>query len=195
MKVLVVDCSISVHERSRTKLLTETFLEKLREIHPDWLLETVNLQKQKIFSLEAEDLQKREGLLQEGNWENPFFDLARQFAAADRIVVAAPCWEMSFPSKLRVYIEHISIPGITFRYTDHGSEGHCRAEKLLFLTSAGGPAVCAEPGKSYLEIMTNFYGIPEFAYVIADMQDVQEVDHETILEKALQKTKNLAENF
>ena len=195
MKVLFVDCSISVQEKSRTKLLAETFFETLREIHPDWCLETVKLHKRKLFALEAEDLRKREQLLQEEKWQDSFFDLARQFAEADRIVVAAPCWEMTFPAKLRVYIEHISIPGIAFRYTAHGSVGQCRAEKLLFLTAAGGPAEGAACGKSYMEAMTKFYGIPEFSYLIADMQDVQEVDHEIILKGALEKVRKLAEDF
>lgn len=195
MKVLFVDCSISVHDPSRTELLAETFFETLREIHPEWDVETVKLHKKKLYALEAEDLKKRERLLQEEKWQDSFFDLARQFAGADRIVVAAPCWEMTFPAKLRVYIEHISVPGIAFRYTANGSVGQCRAEKLLFLTSAGGPAVGAQCGRSYLEMMTKFYGIPEFAYLIADMQDVREVDHEAILKEALQKVRNLAESF
>ena len=195
MKVLFIDCCISVHDNSRTGLLAESFLKKIQEVHPNWDLETVKLHEQKLLPLEAEDLRKREQLLKNQKWDDSFFDLAQQFASADRIVVAAPCWEMSFPSKLRVYIEHISIPGIAFRYTEHGSIGQCKAEKLLFLTSSGGPAAGAECGRSYLETMTKFYGIPEFAYLIADMQDVQEVDHETIFKEAIQKAGKLAESF
>lgn len=195
MKVLFVDCCISLRDKPRTELMADTFLEKLRSIHPDWELETVKLQKKKLFALEEEDLLKREHLLQNRKFEDPFFDLSHQFALADRILIAAPCWEMTFPSKLRVYIEHISVSGVTFRYTPQGSVGQCKAKKLLFLTSAGGPAVGAEEGRSYMEAMTRFWGIREFEYVIAEMQDVQEVNREEFLHLALRKLELLAETF
>ena len=59
------------------------------------------------------------------------FELARQFAAADQIVIAAPYWDLSFPAALKQYFEQINVLGITFAYTPEGvPKGLCRARKL-----------------------------------------------------------------
>ncbi len=57
------------------------------------------------------------------------YDLARQFRAADRVVVAAPFWDLSYPAALRTYIEYISANGLTYHYEADGCHGDCRAEQ------------------------------------------------------------------
>lgn len=52
--------------------------------------------------------------------------LAEQFAQADEIVVAAPYWDLSFPSILKVYLERVCVTGITFHYVENREEGLCR---------------------------------------------------------------------
>ena len=48
------------------------------------------------------------------------FRYARQFAAADKIVIAAPLWDLSFPAQLKVYLENIYVTGIVTKYSDAG---------------------------------------------------------------------------
>ena len=40
-----------------------------------------------------------------GALDDPLLDYARQFARADQILIAAPCWDLSFPAVLRAYLE------------------------------------------------------------------------------------------
>ena len=58
-------------------------------------------------------------------------DLARRIAAADRIVIAAPFWDMSFPSALKVFFENMSLFGITFDSNEKECYGLCKAEKEI----------------------------------------------------------------
>ena len=44
--------------------------------------------------------------------------LAKKIAAADRIVIAAPFWDMSFPSALKVFFENMSLFGVAFDTND-----------------------------------------------------------------------------
>ena len=196
MKLLYIDCCISVHEVSRTKLLADTFLSAWRAAHPQDEIETLNLKNLDLQPLDLTALTARETALGEKRYDDPALALARQFAAADRIVIAAPYWEMSFPSKLRVYIEHVSVSGVTFGYADGGqSVGLCRADRLLYLTTAGGPIAGANYGGDYLKAISRFFGIEDFHFLGAPMQDVIEIDHETILQDTLKEAKELARTF
>lgn len=51
---------------------------------------------------------QREALLAEGKFDHPRFRYAHRFAAADKIVIAAPFWDLSFPALLKVYIENLA---------------------------------------------------------------------------------------
>jgi FMN-dependent NADH-azoreductase len=66
------------------------------------------LNTENIPPLNRELLKKREQLIGEGNINAPMLRLAKQFAEADEIVIAAPFWDLSFPSLLKIYITLIS---------------------------------------------------------------------------------------
>ena len=191
MKLLYIDCCISVHALSRTKLLADTFLSAWQAAHPEDEIETLDLKTLNLQPLNAQMAAERENTPA----DSPVFALARQFAAADRIVIAAPFWELSFPAQLRLYIEHIAAAGITFGYAPQGQIGLCRAEKLLFLTTAGGPMEGQNCGSDHWRALCPFFGIPAYHFLGAPMQDVIEIDHESILQDTLKEAIALALTF
>ena len=90
--ILFVDACVRAH--SRTKRLAEALLAKLNEEAVHVALEEIS------FAVTDEDyLKKRDELISIGEFDNDMFALARQFAAADIIVIAAPFWDLSFPAK------------------------------------------------------------------------------------------------
>ena len=129
--VLFVDCCIR-GEASRTKKLADAFLSALpadcRVTRLDLMAEDLSYFKDGYFA-------QREQLLAAGERDHPRFRYAHQFAQADRIVIAAPFWDLSFPALLKVYIEQVSVDGITFGSTESGLQGLCRASQLVFLTT------------------------------------------------------------
>ena len=114
--------------------------------------------------------------------------LACQFAEADIIVVAAPYWDLSFPAILKAYFEQINVLGLTFEYTEDGfPRGLCKAKKLIYVTTAGGPIISDEFGYGYVKALAqNFYGISNVCQVKAEGLDVIGADEEGILNKALE---------
>ena len=46
-------------------------------------------------------LATRDALREKEAYDSPMFALAREFAAAEKIVVAAPYWDLSFPAVLK----------------------------------------------------------------------------------------------
>ena len=194
MKLLFIDCCISVHETSRTRKLAETFLSAWHGRHPDADVETVDLVHHPMAPLTESSLSAREAAASE-NRDDPLLAPARQFAEADRIVIAAPFWEMSFPAALQAYLERISVTGSTFRYTPRGSEGLCKAQKMLYLTTAGGPIEGISYGSDYLASLCQLYGIGSYHFIGAPMLDVQEIDPKPYLDRALREAEKLAEIF
>lgn len=195
MKLLYINCCISSHDVSRTQLLADTFLDAWQEYHEGDEIEVLDLRQMALFPLLQDSLSAHEAAQAAENPDAPEFALARQFASADRIVIAAPFWELSYPAQLRLYIEHIAASGITFGYTKQGQVGLCRAEKLLFLTTAGGPLKDRNCGSDHWRALCPFFGIAEYHFIGAAMQDVQEMDHGTLLENALQQAIALAKTF
>ena len=169
-----------VRENSRTLELTKAVLEKLPKD-----VEEVRLYPDGPDGLNTEELQLRDALLEAGNFDHPMFDHARQFAAADTIVIAAPYWDLAFPAKVRAYLEEITVSGITFRYGSDGiPQGLCKADKLIYVMTSGGP-VYQNFGFDYVKSLAqNFYGIPDLYLVKAEGLDIFGADPHQILEQA-----------
>lgn len=119
-------------------------------------------------------------------FEDPMFAYARQFAEADRVVIAAPFWNYDLPAVLHTYLELVCTQGITFDIDDKGVYGSlCRAGKMTFVTTAGGFIPEGDPASSYLRTLCRvFFEIPEFEYIKAEGLDIWGADVQKILEKA-----------
>lgn len=178
--ILFVDAC--VRTQSRTKRLAEALLAKLNE-------ETVHIALEEIsFAVTDEDyLKKRDDLISTGAFDDDMFALARQFAAADTIVIAAPFWDLSFPAKLKQYIEAINVTGVTFEYTSEGfPKGLCKANSLYYVMTAGGNYVPSEFGFGYIKSLAqNFYGIKNVEIITATGLDIAGADVEAIMDEAI----------
>ena len=116
------------------------------------------------------------------------FALARQFASADQIVIAAPYWDLSFPATLKQYIEKVTVNGITFEYTPEGiPQGLCRARKLYYVMTVGGDYAPEEFGYGYIQaIAGGYYGITDTRLIKATGLDIVGADAEKILEECME---------
>ena len=106
---------------------------------------------------------------------------------ADTVVIAAPYWDLTFPAVLRLYLEQVSVAGIAFRYTYLGRPiGLCRARRLYYVTTAGGPIGARNLGFQYVqELAGSFFGIPRLACFSAEKLDMLDADVPAILQQAV----------
>jgi FMN-dependent NADH-azoreductase len=195
VKLLYIDCCIR-RELSRTRILAEAFLAAL-QTSGDYQVERLCLMDEPLKPLSEGFFAQRESLLAEHNHSHPRFRYAHQFSLADRVIVAAPFWDLSFPALLKLYIENITVDGITFGVDERGSHGLCKAERLLFLTTRGGDYSHSklEMGARYLEALCEFWGIPRFDVVSADGLDLGREEVKTILDRAIEDALTLVEDF
>ena len=182
MKALYIDCCVRGAE-SRSARLAEAFLENLS---PEYEVTHRRLMEEALYPLTAETLRQRDALLAQGRTDHPRFRFAHEIAEADLVIMAAPFWGLSFPALLKVYIENVSVEGITFRSTATG------------LTTRGG--ICApgsdwEQGAPYLAAIQRFFGFGDFRCVAADGLDIQGYDGEGALRKAMEEARTLAKSL
>ena len=176
---MILFINACVRRDSRTKQLAEHLLAALQGP-----VEEVRPAELDFPKIDEAFIERRARLAEAGCFEDPMFALAKQFAAADTIVIAAPYWDLSFPAALKQYLEQICVTGITFRYTPEGwPEGLCRAGKLYYVTTAGGSYVPDTYGYGYVkELAQSFYGIRDTEYICASGLDLDGADPAGILQ-------------
>lgn len=110
------------------------------------------------------------------NGETPQWaiDCARTIADADRILIAAPFWDMSFPAVLKAFIEQTSLYDITF--ADNGKEcvGLCKCEKVIYITTRGMDIQTGDPreqGSPYIKALSALWGLGEVLVLAASGMD------------------------
>ena len=198
-KVLYINACVR-GEASRTGKLANAFLDELERTSPEAEITERNLMLLNPLFLNYFSFKQREELLKEGHYDHFTFNLANEFANADRIVIAAPFWDLSFPAVLRTYFENVSISGISFKLTAEGYMGLCKAKKLVFITTRGGeyskpPMSELEMGERYIRSMCGMFGIEDFQCISAEGLDIDGADIESLMSTALQQAVKAAKEF
>ena len=196
MQVLLIDACPRPQGASRSRSLGEAFLDALRVQHPELTIETLHLDEMQLAPLTGEAEARRSQLIDAGRLDENMFAPARSFASAELIVICAPYWDFAFPACLKALIEHVCVRTLTFTYVNDRPVGLCRAENLVYLTSAGGFIGENNWGGDYLRAVTGqLLGVKRFHQISAEGLDVLGAEPEAILENAMERARALAETL
>ena len=181
---MILFVNACVREQSRTKRLADDLLSFLKGT-----AEEVRLSDIAFPTVSEAFLQKRERLIWEGRFDDPLFRHARRFAEASQIVIAAPYWDLSFPAALKQYLEQVSVPGITFTYTEDGfPKGLCAADRMYYVTTAGGQYAPEDFGFGYVRALCrDLFGIGQAELIRAVGLDLDGADVEGILWESIRE--------
>lgn len=155
-KLLYIDACFR-DEISRTKRIATPIINELKNKYE---VETFVLDKMNLEIVKKDLIKKR------NNKEIPeeVLTWAKKVANADRIVIAAPFWDMSFPAALKNFFELVSIFSITFDSNETTCFGLCKAEKLLYITTRGMDIKTGDPleqATPYLKALSWLWGIKD----------------------------------
>ena len=186
-KLLFIDACVN-RGISRTEQLAQTLLKEMNQ-NGEYEIETLNLEDEDLKLFTGKESALRESLTRAGNFEGPLFTYAKQFAAADRIVVAAPYWDFSFQARMKCYLEQICVTGLTFTFSSKGIPGGlCHADSLHYVTTSGGSIGELNLGYEYLEKLCKvYYGINETVCYTAEGLDIEGNSVEEIMKEAEEK--------
>ncbi|RUR39952.1 FMN-dependent NADH-azoreductase [Clostridium perfringens] len=196
-KVLYIKANIKNEGESRTFKVSDSFVEEYKRNNPEDEIITLDLYKENIDFLRADDLGKLFGPKDEESKNSSILKYAYEFAAADKYIIAAPMWNLSFPAILKAYIDYVSVSGITFKYTAEGPVGLLNNKKAVHIVSRGGAYDNSpyEMGDRYLRTILGFFGIKDIETIAIDNLDVIGVNVEEKVEEGIKKATSLAKKF
>jgi len=191
-KLLYINACIRKTE-SRTLTLAAPII---RALSARYDIEEIDLTESALLPLDYHRYNARAA----GSQDPLCLDYATRVAQADRIVFAAPFWDMSFPAMLKVFCEQVSLYGITFGGNPDGStHGLCNAQKMMLITTRGMEIADNSPldqGSSYLKAIGWLWGIPELEVISAHGMDVcSAAECDRRLQEAAVRGQSIAASF
>ena len=177
---------------SRTQRIATPIIEELRKRYK---VETIDLTKNLYPVADNHTLEDRN----QGIVPPEHVTLAKKIAAADRIVIAAPFWDMSFPSALKVFIENMSLFGVTFDSNDKECYGLCKAEKVMYITTRGMDIATGDPleqATPYIKALSYLWGWGELTVISAQNMDYSTPEEiEERVSKAIREGLEICKQF
>ncbi len=161
-KLVVIDACIR-GEESRTRRIAEPVI---RELAKRYEITRFDLTTMPLEPLTPRTYAERMA----GNIPEWALQAAKTLAEAERIVLAAPFWDMSFPSVVKVFFEHLSLFGITFTDNGHSCTGMCKCEKVMYITTRGMNIPTGDPreqGTTYLHALSALWDLGTILTVAA----------------------------
>ena len=157
-----------MREESRTQRIAEPIVGELSSRYD---IETIRLDKTDFKPIDRDVLRERNV---DYFVPEDIVNISKRIAAADRIVIAAPFWDMSFPSILKVFLENVSLFNITFTADGSKCVGLCKCEKLMYITTRGmdiDTASDLEQATPYLKAISHLWGLGELTVISAQNMD------------------------
>lgn len=126
--------------------------------------------------------------------------LTELFMSADKYVFVTPMWNLSFPPRVKAFIDTILMAGKTFKYTEHGPVGLLTGRKAVHIQARGGiysegPAAAMEFGDRYLRSVLSFIGIHDVETVAIEGMAYAPEQASEIHERAIEHAKAVAVRF
>ena len=190
-KLLYID-ACTRNAESRTKRIAEPVIESLRNSYD---ITTLTLNDLDLTVVQEELIRQRNG----GDIDPTVMRWAETVRDADRIVIAAPFWDMSFPAALKVFFELCSIFNVTFTSDNKTCHGNCKAEKLLYITTRGMNIATGDPleqATPYLKALSWLWGIGPLQVIAAQNMDyVSPAEIEEKIYTAISEGLEIAKTF
>lgn len=189
-KLIFIDCTM--REESRTRKIAMPLVEELGKRYD---IETIRLDGAGFPAVGSRILHDRDN----GIVPEEYAEMSRRIAAADRLVIAAPFWDMSFPSALKVFFENMSLFHITFDSDNTHCYGLCKCQKVLYITTRGMNIHTGDPleqATPYIRALSALWGLGELHVISAENMDYssqEEIDRK--ISAAIEEGMELCRTF
>lgn len=141
---------------SKTKKMAEEYVLEIDDV-----IDKINLFDMNIPALDERAMGERESAAKVEDKSYPSVNMAFQFVEAEKIVIAAPYHNFSYPSILFSYLETVMIDGITYSSDgDEGVRGLCAAKEVVIISSFVEDSNINYQFEYLKTVFTKVFGIP-----------------------------------
>jgi FMN-dependent NADH-azoreductase len=197
-KVLYIKANPKSDDNSVSFKMSEAFIEEYKKANPEDEVITLDLYKEGIKLIDENMLKD----LFSGK-ETEMLKYAKQFAEADRYVIAAPMWNLGSPAILKAYFDYVVMVGVTFKYTEQGPVGLLlgMGKKAVHIVARGGmysegPGANYEMGDRYIKTILPFMGIEDVSTISSELTNVlQGEELQASVNKSIEEARRVAKSF
>lgn len=188
MKKIIYVNSIIRKDESRTKRVIDGILDGVMD---KVIIKEIDLNK---LNLNPYNEVSYEDKVKNGT-EDVFYNLSKEIAECDGLVIASPFWDMSFPSLLKLFLEKISLFEVMFVSDDKQCNGIAKCPFMYYVTTRGmdikdGDEL--EQGTPYLKALCWLWGIKRFEVTSCSNFDyLPEAKIDEEINKAIKKGREL----
>ncbi|MCG8462997.1 MAG: SgcJ/EcaC family oxidoreductase [Holophagales bacterium] len=168
--LLRIDASARI-EGSCSRSLADHFQSRWQQLHPDGEVVRRDLAVEPVPHLSDETIQAFFGPSSGSSGLELSEALARELTGADHLLIASPLYNLSLPSTLKAYIDHVVRSGITFETGEDGYRGLLKGTTATLVTARGGPGAPGDGADfqtGYLKAILAFVGIERVDVIAVD---------------------------
>lgn len=172
--ILVITTSIFGQDGQSSRLVAQT-LASLKAQHPDATIVRRDLAADPVPHLSADRFTALVSRQDDRSAEQQAVldyadELLAEVKAADAIVLGVPMYNFGIPSALKAYFDHLARAGVTFRYTDKGSEGLLEDRPVYVLATRGGlyEGTPKDTQTPYIRAFLGFLGLTDIHFIYAE---------------------------
>lgn len=200
-KLLYITVNSKPEQESTSRTAGREFVNRFLEANEDYALEELDLYNteipeinHKLFTRRAEIASGTayDSLSQEEKRQVDIINsLCDQFLSADTYVFAVPMWSISYPSRLKRYIDCIIINNKTIKINQEEVKGllDSKERNMVYIQSSGGvyPKIFSgkfDHGVDYFYDLFKFLGIKKFQRILIEGVDDSSIGKEEALHRA-----------
>ena len=171
--------SCSPRAESESSAGARLFLDRFREVRPDWDIDEMNLWREHLPEFDGSILDAKYARMNGRTFTDPERDafavaerMAVRFALAERVLISTPMWNFGIPYKLKQWLDVINQPGLTFRFdAARGYLPLLKDRPTVVILASGGDFVTGmnrgriDMATPYLREALRFIGVSDVRFV------------------------------
>jgi FMN-dependent NADH-azoreductase len=134
-------------ERSRSAMVADHFLARLKQRYPELVVEQLDLFNTDLPAFDQDAVASRYQIIANEAIDPAQADAWRDlkkwtdhFLSFDSCLIATPMWNFGIPYRLKQYIDILTQPGLTFRNDSNGNvEGLARGRRAIIVAASAMP--------------------------------------------------------
>lgn len=212
MRLLYIKCNPKPESQSSCLKVGREFVREYAKRYPEHVIEELDLYQSDIPEVDGEIFTGRSGIAtgsaynglcyEEQGRADRVNELCSQFMSADRIAIAAPMWSLTFPAKMKSYIDCVVLNGRTISVTPRRVEGllYDKPRRVVFIQSCGGTygnilTARFNYGALYMKNLFFFLGMEDFIRLPVDGTGMPDIGPECAVSRAIGKISGVLEDL